>query len=356
MKPCFINSVGCVSTQNTLDNLQFLNKIATYNSNVIQIIKPDYKDYNIKGASARRMAKGVKMGVVASSIALKEAKIIKPDAIITGTGMGCTIDSEKFLSAIINNNEQFLTPTSFIQSTHNTVGAQIALGLQCNGYNFTYVNGAVSFESSLIDAQLMLDEEEAEYILAGGVDELAEHTTKLYQLINFIKNDTKINTYDILNSKTKGSVLGEGATFFVLSNQLKKNSYAKLIDTVIFSSTDISSINEKLINFLALNNKSISDIDVSVLGNNGDILFDEYYHILQNNSLKKTVQVAYKHLCGEHYSASAFGFWAGCKILKHQLIPEELILNDYKTKNISTVLLYNQYQGKNHSFILLEKC
>ena len=50
-----------------------------------------------------------------------------PDAIITGTGLGCLEDTEKFLTAMVTNKEEFLTPTSFIQSTHNTVSAQIAL-------------------------------------------------------------------------------------------------------------------------------------------------------------------------------------------------------------------------------------
>ena len=63
------------------------------------------------------------------------------------------------LLSIITKN--ILTPTSFIQSTHNTVGGQIALELQCKGYNFTYVHGSNSFESALLDAKLQLELNEA---------------------------------------------------------------------------------------------------------------------------------------------------------------------------------------------------
>jgi hypothetical protein len=42
------------------------------------------------------MSKTVKMSSVASQYALKEARIENPDAIIVGTGMGCSQDSEKF--------------------------------------------------------------------------------------------------------------------------------------------------------------------------------------------------------------------------------------------------------------------
>ncbi|MCB0434905.1 MAG: 3-oxoacyl-ACP synthase, partial [Mangrovimonas sp.] len=155
MKPVYIHSVASISVQNTVDEAAFLDDLVFYEDNVLPAIDPNYKDF-IPPAAARRMAKGIKMGVVASKLALNQAGIDKPDAIITGTGLGCLRDSEKFVSAILDNNEQFLTPTPFIQSTHNTVGGQIALELQCKGYNFTYVHASVSFESALLDAELQL--------------------------------------------------------------------------------------------------------------------------------------------------------------------------------------------------------
>ena len=51
---------------------QFLDEIVDYTDNVIPAIDPIYKDY-IPPAAARRMAKGIKMGVVASKIALTDA-------------------------------------------------------------------------------------------------------------------------------------------------------------------------------------------------------------------------------------------------------------------------------------------
>src|SRR5690554_1883623 len=186
MKKVYINSVASISPQKTFDNSVFLEEITEYNDNVITAFDPDYKQY-IAPAAARRMAKGIKMGVVASKIAMDEADIETVDAIITGTGMGCMIDSEKFVSAILDNNEQYLTPTSFIQSTHNTVAGQIALGIGCKGYNFTYVHSAISFESALFDAKMQLENGEAKQTLVGGVEELGEHTTKAHRLINHIK-------------------------------------------------------------------------------------------------------------------------------------------------------------------------
>lgn len=46
------------------------------------------------------------MSSVASHYALKEAGIENPDAIIVGTGIGCSQDSEIFKN-VLDNNEEF---------------------------------------------------------------------------------------------------------------------------------------------------------------------------------------------------------------------------------------------------------
>ena len=118
MKSCYINGMGIVSAQNFLEADFLETAVVNQTDNVLYAQPPSYKEL-IPPAMIRRMAKGVKMGIYASTQALNEASVQNPEAIITGTGMGCVEDSEKFLKAILDNNEEFLTPTSFIQSTHN---------------------------------------------------------------------------------------------------------------------------------------------------------------------------------------------------------------------------------------------
>ncbi len=347
MSKCYINGIGCVSAQNTTVDYDFKNYQELI-EDVVFAHKPNYKAY-IKPTLIRRMSSGVKMGVVASSIALEQANLEIPGSIITGSGMGCVRDSDKFLKNIINNDEQFLTPTSFIQSTHNTVGAQIALGLECKAYNVTYVHGATSFESSLIDAQLMLDEN-VENVLVGGVDELGEYTTNLYKLIGHVKEPSSIGL------KSKGAIFSEGAQFFVLMNQKTNQSYAQLVDVAIYNHLDDSEIEARLIQFLGNNNLSISDIDTVVLGKNDDLEYDYIYKNLQESILKNTQQLRYKHLSGEYNTVSSFGLWMACHIIKEQEIPEILKLNKQEKTPLRNILLYNQYRGGNHSFTLLGSC
>lgn len=353
MKKVYINSVASISAQKTFDNTQFLEEICSYSETVLPVVSPNYKDY-IPAAAARRMAKGIKMGVVASKLALEEAELENVDAIITGTGMGCVRDSEKFVSAIIDNDEQYLTPTSFIQSTHNTVGGQIALGIGCKGYNFTYVHSSNSFESSLLDAKLMLQNDEANSILIGGVDEIGEHTTKLHKVVNHIKKGV-VNSLEILNSNTEGTIFGEGANFFTLTNEKKASAYAEVVGVKLYNTlnTPITDIAEQ---FITSQKITLADIDLVVLGNNGDITFEDNYNELTSGVFENTQQAYYKHLCGEFNTASSFGFWLASKTLKNQHLPKVVMLNDVKKSSFNYVLLYNQYRGQNHSFTLLRKC
>lgn len=354
MNKVYINSASSISAQKTFDNNDFLTDVIEFNETVIPAQNPNYKDY-IPPAAARRMAKGIKMGIVTSKAALKEANLEQVDAIITGTGMGCLRDSEKFLSNILDNDEQYLTPTPFIQSTHNTVGGQIALELQCKGYNFTYVHGSNSFESCVIDAKLQLEQNEAQNILIGGVDEIGEHTVKLLKLVDQIKTEP-VKSSELLQSNTKGVVFSEGANFFVLSNHKQPFSYAEILGTHIFNTLPKKSVSTATENFLKAHDLNTNDIDLVILGNNGDNRFDDYYEALKSSIFNETQQAFYKHLSGEFHTASSFGFWLAANILNTQSLPDVVRLNNKNTFQFKYILLYNQYCGENHSFTLLRKC
>ena len=354
MRKVFITGIGAISAQKTFNSNEFLEEIIDYNDNVIPAHDPVYKDF-IPPAAARRMAKGIKMGVVASKLALTEAGLETVDAIITGTGMGCVRDSEKFVSAIIDNNEEFLTPTSFIQSTHNTVAGQIALGLECKGYNFTYVHSSVSFESALLDASLQLQNDEANTILVGGVDELGDHTVKIHRLINHIKSEP-VSVNSVLSSNTEGAVFSEGANFFVLSNEVSDQCIAEVLEIETFNTIEKEDLTTVANRFLGDQNLTAEDVDLVIMGNNGDRNFDDYYTILRDGLFAEKPQAYYKHLSGEFNTVSSFGVWMGSKILKHGSIPGIARLNDIDPSKMERILLYNQYRGENHSFILLQKC
>lgn len=352
MSAVYINSAACISVQDTL-NESFLQNLKPENSvQIVKAIEPNYKEF-IPPAMSRRMSKTVKMSSVTSTKALKEAGIEKPDSIIVGTGMGCSQDSEKFLKNVLENNEEFLTPTFFIQSTHNTVAGQIALGLQCHGYNFTYVNSSSSLEFSMLDAKLQIIDGEANNVLVGSTDEQTNRTMELYKLNNTIKKEENLPV-DYLNSTTKGVIWGEGSSFFVLGKEKTESSYAQLTAIQIINRIKLDETQQFIEDFLAKNSLKNNDIDVVILGFSGDAKSDVYYRkamdLFQNSAL-----LYYKHLSGEFNTASGFSMFMACHILKDLQIPEVMMINSLKKEKIKNVLLYNHLGGNDHSLVLLEK-
>ncbi|WP_066437763.1 beta-ketoacyl synthase N-terminal-like domain-containing protein [Chryseobacterium sp. CCH4-E10] len=350
MSAVYINSAACISVQDTL-NENFLQSLKPeYSTLVLKAIEPAYKEF-IPPAMIRRMSKTVKMSSVASHFALKEAGVENPDAIIVGTGIGCSQDSEKFLKNVLDNNEEFLTPTYFIQSTHNTVAGQIALGLQCHAYNFTYVNTSSSLEFSLLDAKLQISDGEAENILVGSTDEQTERTMELYKLNKTIKKEENLPV-DFLNSETEGVIWGEGASFFVLGKDKTENSYTQLTDIQITNKLDLEETQQFIEDFLAKNNLTSNEIDVAILGFSGDAKSDVYYKNAMS-LFKNSALLYYKHLSGEFNTASGFSTFMACHILKNQEIPDVMMINDLKKQEIKNILLYNHLGGSDHSLVLL---
>ena len=292
------------------------------------------------------------MSIYAADKALAEAQMTDPEAIIVGTGLGCIEDSEKFLDAIITNNEQFLTPTAFIQSTHNTVAAQIALNLQCKAYNFTYVNGGNSFENALFDAFMQIKHLDKERILIGGVDEIAPYTFSMFEMVGKVKSGEK--EIDFKKPTSNGIPLAEGATFFGLSNQKTNDSYAEVLDVLLFNA--FNDDEETTINaFLVKNNLVVSAIDIVQFGVNADLKQQEFYQKMAT-IFKDTPQTYYQHLSGSYDTASAFGLKVATEILKEQKYPDVLKYNDLVPKKIEYMLLVNQFNNTDFSFVLLSKC
>ena len=381
--PVYINGLGNVSPQKTTDSAHFLEEPLSFEANQLKSLDPGYREH-IPAELMRRMSRIIKMGIAASKICLKDARIgsadplhrnITPDAIITGTGLGCIEDTEKFLANMIKNNEEFLTPTSFIQSTHNTVAGQIALLLKCHSYNFTYVHRGISFESALLDAMSQMQMGILANALVGGSDELTANSFAITSRLGFWKQKP-IQTRNLLDDSQRGSIAGEGASFLFLENQKNEHSYAKLTGVTTFLKPSGSAeIIERLYHFLGSNELSPEDISLVILGLNGDPRTDKVYHHFASTIFPGTSIAYFKHLCGEYHTASSFATWLAAMVLKTQIIPgiikvpghilqkqnsmiaAEAASNKFmgQSQALDHVLIYNHFQENNHAFILLSQ-
>lgn len=136
----------------------------------------EIRDY-VKPLEARRMGKIMKSSLLSSLKALKLAGLERPDAIITGTALGCLENSEQLLLQIMEEGETMLKPTYFMQSTHNTISSNIAIRTKCHGYNVTYTQDGDSLAWAMRDAELLLRSGKCKTVLVGCHDE----TTPLFR-------------------------------------------------------------------------------------------------------------------------------------------------------------------------------
>ena len=120
---------------------------------------------------SRRMGKIMKASLVSAYSVLKDAGVERPDAIIAATSQGMLELSAIFLEDIVENREEQLKPTVFMQCTHNTIASAIAIRTGCHGYNITYSQGDDSAAWAIRDAKMLLRKGEAKTVLVCTFDE-----------------------------------------------------------------------------------------------------------------------------------------------------------------------------------------
>ena len=308
----YINSTGSITPQGRIENGHFV------------CVEPVYREL-INPIQLRRMSRILKMGLGASAICINNLSDVKVDAIIVGTGMACIIDLEKFIASVINENEIMLSPIPFINSSHNTVAAQIAMNHKITGYNNTYCHRGASFEAALLDAMLLLSEGGANHVLVGGIDEYSQYHHSLMSE----------------EHKMSNIMLGEGSIFFILEQQQRKDSIElNAVHTFLeFDDFNTNFIKSEIVDFLNKQNLKMSDIDIFVSGKNGNSITDNIYDELEKEFFQTSKIVYFKHLCGEYMTSTAFAI--------------AMIANNLKLQKGKHILIYNHYNYINHSLILL---
>jgi len=281
--------------------------MAKPSGNKLTAIEPDYRSL-IDPKALRRMSRIIRMGVATAMDCLHRAGVAMPDAIVTGTGYGCLEDTDVFLTSMIRRREESLQPATFIQSTHNTVGAQIALILRCTGYNNTFVHRGFSFENAVLDAILLLQEGEAGTVLTGGIDELTDASFTILSRFGLYRH----------------VLAGEGAAFFLLAGDPGPDDYAKLEGLTTFykpeSRAEIQRGVQRFLQDMAVDPASI------------DLVIGE-------DILPGTPTQPYKPQCGEYPTSTAYAVWLAATLIK--------------TGAYNRILVYNDYLGIHHAAFLL---
>lgn len=335
VKGIYINGLACISAQPTIDS--GLESFQAPTTSWFECIEPDYKS-QFSSIALRRLSRILKISLFTAQRSLQDACLMSPDAIITGTGLGCLEDTEKFLKSIIDYKEEFLSPTAFMLSTHNTISGQIAIMLKCNKANNTFSNRYFSFESSLLESLLMLKEGDASNVLVGSADEMTPFVRDITQKIN-------------LWTSNGVSVAGEGAMYAVVSDILNDQTYAEICAfEMLYQPSDDQNIEVYIQDFITDSGYKLSDIDLIISGESNETKKD-YSWIAE--TFKHAGIINYKPYIGEYFTASSFAYYMAGQILKTGKIPVHYITKNPTSNQIKKVLIYNQFKGEYHSLALL---
>lgn len=337
MQPVYIQHTASIHPQENPENHPYLSAC-----------EPDYKVIITNATLRRRMSRIIKMGVACGLECIADIAPEKIQGIITATGLGCLSDTEKFLNTLIDNEERMLNPTPFIQSTFNTIGAQIALLRQIHAYNMTYVHRGLSFESALLDA-LMKIEEGSENILVGAVDEITDSSYIIQQRLGLLK----------------GIQAGEGAQFFLLSREAGSHPLAEIRGVETYAGKQTAEeISSRISRFLQRYGLETQDIHWLITGKTGptdktDTIIrkkngfpvqdgsikgeNEIYKELETALFPNSLSLSFKDECGEYPTASSYAVWKAVKELAS--------CND----SVVNLLIYNHHHSINHSLMLIRK-
>lgn len=326
--------------------------VMAYDATPLLITEPDLTRY-IDPVRGRRMARVARTGLGCGLNALERAGVERPEAIIVGTGLGCVESTDRVFASVLLRDEEMPSPSAFIQSTHNNVAGQLALAVKCVGYNFTYLHRGLSFTSALLDAWLQVGREGARNVLAGGLEVITDEYF-LTQRHTGIWKLGPVHNLSVLASTSPGALCGEGAAFFVLDSAPRSADSVRIVDVDIAWRGTADGIVPHVRAFIHRNGLVPGDIDLVVLGPNGDAVQDRAYDPVRALFPQATVS-AFKPLCGEYYAANAFGLWLCRSAMVTGGLPPEVVMQGPARGDFRRVLLYDHYQLKDHSLVLLER-
>lgn len=328
----YIHHASCISPQDGLGSPR------GPEDNLLKAVEPRYE--GIPGNVLRRMSKSVKMGVGAALPLLKYS----PDGILIGTGYGGMEDSIRFLNQIVKYDEGTLTPGPFVQSTANAIASQLGLLHHNRGYNITFVNRGLSFESALLDAWMLAKENPGRSWLAGGVDEISDHHYRFELAEGWYKKED-LTGKDLYATQSPGTIAGEGAAVFLLSDRAA-GALVAIRKIVVLTGEDENALRLAVANLLEDENP-----DLLLSGENGDCRAQRWYQTVESVAGPNAGILRFKHLSGESPTASAYALWLACNLPAR--LPSHLIKR-FPQVAPRRILFYNNYKFNQHSLILLE--
>ena len=341
LKKIYIQAAEQISIQAPLSE-QWMEEPVFYDeASLVKAQNPSFRDY-MAANEARRMGNIMKRALVTALKVLDETRIEHPEAMITGTCLGSLDYTERFLDSIVENDEQTVSPTYFMQSTHNTVGSALAIYTKTHAYNTTYSHSGTSFDLTLLDAWMQMQLGKISTALVGGHDEMTEQYFSLLQKVGYLGVDGMVPC-------------GEVAMSMMLNTSETVDHLCELAGLRISFRPSCKKLQQQLDDMLADADMTLSDISAVMTGVNGDPENDQLYHNTVEALFAGKPLLHYKHLFGENYTVSGLGLYACAHLLKKNKIPSFLYESEQRVDALKSILMLNQTKEGDVSMILLKK-
>ena len=320
--PIYITSATQISMQQPLSEAWLANAAGSGEPYVcssepyVRSIEPDFRQW-LSPMASRRMGRLMKRTLVAALKVMADAGVTCPDAIITGTGLGCIENTELLLDQLTAGEEETLKPTWFMQSTHNTLSSLIAIHTCCHGYNTTYSHRSQSFDAALLDAVTQLCLGDITNALVVGTDEMTPTTFTILRRTGMVGQP--------------GQVPATEATVAMLLTTEATDALCQVESLQMTASLPGGQQPDQLLS-------GEQQPDMLVMGHNGLPQNDAFYDAVAA-LFPGVPRFDYKRLFGEGFSAPALGLYAAAHLLRHG--------------RARRILFVNRGDGPNHTFITL---
>ena len=303
----FIKAATQISMQQPLSE-EWMTTPVEHTEPYVRSLDPNFRDW-LNPLESRRMGKILKRALVTAQKVMHDSGVQQPDAVITGTGLGCIENTELFLDQLCREGEEMLKPTYFMQSTHNTISSLISIHDHLHGYNTTYSHKSVSFDSALLDAFTQLRLGDIQTALVTGNDEMTPSYFNILQRAGYVGQPGQV-------------AAGETSVAMMLTTDP-----ADALCEIEEVSMSVRGVQQPL-----------APADLLVLGTNGVPLNDQLYReVAQQMPGVETFE--YKRLFGESYTVSGLGVYAAAHLLSQGRAGRVLFVNHSDNLNVTFVTL-----------------
>jgi 3-oxoacyl-(acyl-carrier-protein) synthase len=289
-------------------------------------------DQFIDPAKRRKLSRLQQMALVAARKSFSpKLAAIAPERICVamGTGLGSLNDTAAFVENMIAKDERAPRPSFFTSSVHNSLASQIAIELNFAGLNSTAVQREISFETALWQGTTELASSRAIYALVGAADELNQ-----YQLAagmrwgGWHEASPVIRPFAGALKNRERPLPGESGVVVTLGcgeNAATPLAFVSAIRIGRSEGQDAGAEARWILQTLERDGISATDVDLLLTGANGLAKQDDFYRAvaeaLSRLAGRDIACGAYKHVCGEHPAASAFGFLTAVSLVRGDIAP-----------------------------------